>query len=193
MTKNSNMNKYNFVYRQISPNDDGIDSEFIKLFESEITLDSYRVVFKRIRHIVKPCFKDNQIKYNNVDGVAARDFNTRIGRFRSDWLELELADFTTVESDYLTDEEILNKRLLQETEIADFLYWENKIVEEVSHNTMTLLVGLEYISDNNSKHKGMQLGGLRSESWPAKFKIFEFIITNSPTCVFIQNRANVLL
>ena len=193
MTRNSIMNKYDFFYRQITPCLDSMSNECLKIFQNEHLIDSYRVTFKRVRHIIKPCFEDSQIKYNNVGGLAAQRFNQRIGRFKSDWLEFELMNFAAVDSDYIADEEILNKRLLQETAIADFSGWENTLIKEISLKSTSLLVGIEYIQNDILKYHGMQLGGIKTENWPAQFKIFELIITNAPSCVFIQNRSSLLL
>ena len=178
------MNSINLIYKPIS-------------FEPpplEVEISDISKVFKQVRQAIKPLFPAVQLRYENVNGYEAHAFNRRIGRFKSDWLPFLIDGYQTQESDYPNDDEIYSQGLIQATEIATEQEWLNTIVDEIAKKRLYLMVGMTYTPPQEGESsRRMALGGVPAHLWPCRFLLFEFIVTNAPTCLFVKHRPHILL
>lgn len=177
------MNTLELVYKEIPLLDVG----------ESVEISSMNNVFKTVRHHIKPQFVGWKLKANNLDGQGAKNFNRKLGRFKSDWLELEILDFKVPDDFFPSVNEIAELNLLQDTAIADASEWRESIKEQISEEKTYLLVGMTALVEQSEFRMSMLHSGLPSDCWPCKFHIFELVVTNAPLCQFIRYRPHVIV
>lgn|GEM_PF-2128639 len=177
------MNSLGLIYKEIPMQ---VDGEIIEV-------PSISDIYNTTRNKIKPQFKHWKLKANNKNGAGARQFNRKLGRFKSDWLDFEILNFDASADFYPSEEQIDELKLAQDTVLADGADWRACIKEEVAEAKVYLLVGMTALLEQDQFRMSMLDSGIPSDLWPCKFEMFEFIVTNAPICQFIRYRPHVLI
>ena len=150
-------------------------------------------VFKQVRRLLKPRFTQHRLRYENVNGCAAHLFNRRIGRFRWDWLPFLLPEYKPCEGDYPSNGYIDETNLIQETVIASRERWHRVVQDEIAENKIYLMVGMKCLVEQEDFRPCMLSSGIPARLWPCEFEIFEMLLTNAPSTLFIKYRSHVVV
>jgi hypothetical protein len=177
------VNHLDLIYKELPLGD--IECKF------EITTQSK--IYTTTRQQIKSKFSGWTLKPNNLKGRGVSIFNRHVGRFKHAWLDFEIQNFSAEQSDYPSEQEIVDLCLVQETEISSAEGWRESIREEVSGGRVFLLVGLNVCLEQSSFRRSMLSNGLPSRCCPCEFEIFDFVVTNAPICQFIRYKAHVLV